>query len=31
MPIGCDDDAMPWDREGDPLDTKYMYASVMPN
>ena len=26
MPIGCDDDAMPWDREGDPLDTKYMYV-----
>ena len=21
MPIGCDDDAMPWDREGEPLDT----------
>ena len=20
MPIGCDDDAMPWDREGDPLE-----------
>ncbi len=26
MPIGCDDDAMPWDREGKPLDTKYMYV-----
>ena len=26
MPIGCDDDAMPWEREGDPLDTKYMYV-----
>ena len=26
MPIGCDDDAMPWDREGEPLDTKYMYV-----
>ena len=24
--IGCDDDAMPWEREGDPLDTKYMYV-----
>ena len=26
MPIGCDDDAMPWEREGDDLDTKYMYV-----
>ena len=26
MPIGCDDDAMPWDREGAPLETKYMYV-----
>ena len=26
MPIGCDDDAMPWGREGQPLDTKYMYV-----
>ena len=26
MPIGCDDDTMPWEREGDPLDTKYMYV-----
>ena len=26
MPIGCDDDLMPWDREGQPLDTKYMYV-----
>ncbi len=26
MPIGCDDDAMPWEREGEPLDTKYMYV-----
>ena len=26
MPIGCDDDAMPWEREGDPLNTKYMYV-----
>ena len=25
MPIGCNDDDMPWDREGDALDTKYMY------
>ncbi len=26
MPIGCDDDAMPWEREGNPVDTKYMYV-----
>ena len=26
MPIGCPDDEMPWGREGDPLDTKYMYV-----
>ena len=26
MPIGCNDDDMPWDREGDALDTKYMYV-----
>ncbi len=26
MPIGCHDDEMPWDREGDPLDTKYLYV-----
>lgn len=26
MPTGCLDDAMPWAREGDPLDTKYMYV-----
>ncbi|MHB8963679.1 MAG: deoxycytidylate deaminase [Saccharofermentanales bacterium] len=26
MPCGCDDDLMPWDREGDPLNTKYMYV-----
>ena len=26
MPTGCMDDAMPWGREGDPLDTKYMYV-----
>ena len=24
--MGCDDDAMPWGREGEPLDTKYMYV-----
>ena len=26
MPIGCSDDDMPWEREGAPLDTKYMYV-----
>lgn len=26
MPIGCDDDCMPWEREGSPIDTKYMYV-----
>lgn len=26
MPTGCDDDSMPWDREGDALNTKYMYV-----
>ena len=26
MPTGCDDDKMPWAREGNPLDTKYMYV-----
>lgn len=26
MPIGCDDDEYPWDREGDPLDTKYPFV-----
>ena len=26
MPTGCLDDAMPWAREGDALDTKYMYV-----
>ncbi len=26
MPIGCSDDEMPWEREGEPLDTKYMYV-----
>lgn len=26
MPIGCNDDEMPWGREGDPLETKYMYV-----
>ena len=26
MPIGCSDDDMPWDREGDMLNTKYAYV-----
>lgn len=26
MPTGCMDDSMPWAREGEPLDTKYMYV-----
>lgn len=26
MPLGCLDDDMPWDREGEPLSTKYMYV-----
>ena len=26
MPIGCNDDDMPWGREGDFLDTKYPYV-----
>ncbi len=26
MPIGCLDDEMPWEREGAPLETKYMYV-----
>ncbi|MBQ9862075.1 MAG: dCMP deaminase family protein [Clostridia bacterium] len=26
MPIGCSDDCMPWDRDGDPLNTKYLYV-----
>lgn len=26
MPTGCLDDSMPWGREGEPLDTKYMYV-----
>lgn len=26
MPIGCDDDCMPWEREGEPLNTKYPYV-----
>ena len=26
MPIGCSDDEFPWEREGKPLDTKYLYV-----
>ena len=26
MPTGCNDDDMPWEREGDPINTKYMYV-----
>lgn len=26
MPRGCDDDCFPWEREGNPLDTKYAYV-----
>lgn len=26
FPIGCSDDLLPWDREGDFLDTKYPYV-----
>ena len=26
MPRGCSDDAYPWAREGDELDTKYLYV-----
>jgi len=27
FPIGCSDDEFPWDREGDPLETKYIYVA----
>ena len=27
MPIGCSDDEFPWDREGDPLESKYLYVA----
>lgn len=26
MPTGCDDDEFPWGREGEPLNTKYLYV-----
>ena len=28
MPIGCDDDAMPWEREGDPLSAPRPSSSL---
>ncbi|MBQ1310820.1 MAG: dCMP deaminase family protein [Blautia sp.] len=27
FPIGCSDDQFPWAREGDPLETKYLYVT----
>ncbi len=27
FPKGCSDDVFPWAREGDPLDTKYLYVT----
>lgn len=27
FPIGCSDDEFPWDREGEPLDNKYLYST----
>lgn len=26
MPLGCSDDEFPWDRDGDPLNTKYLFV-----
>ncbi|MBE5929209.1 MAG: dCMP deaminase family protein [Lachnospiraceae bacterium] len=26
MPLGCSDDEFPWEREGEPLSTKYLYV-----
>ena len=26
MPVGCSDDLMTWERDGSPLDTKYLYV-----
>ncbi len=26
MPTGCSDDVMAWERDGNPLDTKYLYV-----
>lgn len=27
FPIGCSDDTFPWEREGEELDTKYLYVT----
>ncbi len=27
FPLGCSDDEFPWGREGDSLDTKYLYVT----
>lgn len=27
FPAGCSDDEFPWDREGDPLESKYFYST----
>ncbi len=27
FPVGCSDDEFPWDRDGDTLDTKYVYVT----
>ena len=27
LPKGCSDDTFPWDREGEPLQTKYLYVT----
>lgn len=27
LPIGCSDDEFPWDREGNELETKYLYVT----
>lgn len=26
MPVGCSDDEFPWERDGDPLSTKYLFV-----
>ena len=27
FPVGCSDDAFPWQRDGDPLENKYFYTT----
>ena len=27
LPIGCSDEDFPWEREGDPLETKYLFTA----